>query len=115
MEAFVVEFARYAERAIEAMAVLIIACAAVEAFIGVVRLVVTRAENAAKRAVWMQFAQWLVAGLTFQLAADIMSTTVAPSWQQLGQVGAIAAIRAFLTFTLDREIDGKLKMDATCR
>ena len=50
-------------------------------------------------------ARWLVAGLTFQLAADIVQTTVAPSWDEIGRLAAIAAIRTFLTFFLDRDID----------
>ena len=63
------------------------------------------ASNADKRAVWLEFARWLVAGLTFQLAADIVQTTVAPTWDEIGRVAAIAAIRTFLTFFLDRDID----------
>lgn len=46
---------------------------------------------------------FLVLGLEFQLASDIMSTAMAPSWQQLGQLAAIAAIRTFLNYFLLRE------------
>jgi uncharacterized membrane protein len=109
VEDFILESSRYVERGIEAMAVLVIACGSLEAFVGVLRIVITRADQAMKREVWMRFAHWLVAGLTFQLASDIVSTTIAPSWQQIGQVSAIALIRAFLTFTLDRELDAKMK------
>jgi uncharacterized membrane protein len=109
MEEVVAEFARYAESTVEAFAVLVITYGSLEAFVGVVRLIIARVDNATKRAVWVRFAQWLVAGLTFQLAGDIISTTTAPSWQQIGHVGAIAVIRAFLSFTLDREVDAKLK------
>jgi uncharacterized membrane protein len=51
------------------------------------------------------FARWLVAGLTFQLAADIVSTTSAPTWQEIGRLAAIAGIRTFLSYFLDREVD----------
>ena len=61
--------------------------------------------NAAKRAAWLEFARWLVAGLTFQLAADIVNTTIAPTWDEIGRLAAIAAIRTFLTLFLDRDID----------
>jgi uncharacterized membrane protein len=33
-----------------------------------------------KREVWLQFATWLVLALEFELAADVLRTTVAPSW-----------------------------------
>jgi uncharacterized membrane protein len=42
--------------------------------------------------------------LEFQLAADLLGTTVAPSWNQLGRLGAIAVIRTFLNYFLAREI-----------
>jgi len=109
LEELVVEFARYTESAIEAMAVLTIAFGSLEVFVGVVRLAITRAETAKKRAVWVRFAQWLVAGLTFQLAADIVSTTIAPSWLQIAQVAAIAVIRTFLSYCLDRDLEARVK------
>jgi uncharacterized membrane protein len=59
----------------------------------------------ARRDVWLGFARWLVSGLTFQLAADIVQTTAAPTWDEIGRVAAIAGIRTFLTFFLDRDID----------
>lgn len=50
------------------------------------------------------YGRWLVAGLTFQLAADIIGTSIAPSWQEVGQLGAIAVIRTFLNFFLERDL-----------
>ena len=52
----------------------------------------------------MRYGLWLVAGLTFQLAADIIGTSMAPSWQEVGQLGAIAMIRTFLSFFLERDL-----------
>jgi uncharacterized membrane protein len=52
----------------------------------------------------VRYGRWLVAGLTFQLAADIIATSVAPSWQEVGQLGAIAVIRTFLNFFLERDL-----------
>ena len=57
------------------------------------------------------FAHWLIAGLTFQLAADIVHTTVTPGWDEIGRVAAIAAIRTFLTFFLDRDIELQSRHD----
>jgi uncharacterized membrane protein len=56
------------------------------------------------RQVWLRYGRWLVAGLTFQLAADIIGTSIAPTWQEVGQLGAIAAIRTFLNFFLERDL-----------
>jgi uncharacterized membrane protein len=55
------------------------------------------------RLIWMRCARWLIAGLTFQLGADIIETSVAPTWDEIGQLGVIAVIRTFLNFFLERD------------
>jgi uncharacterized membrane protein len=55
--------------------------------------------------------RFLAIALEFQLAADLLGTTVAPSWDQLGRLGAIAVIRTFLNFFLAREIDEEEKAE----
>ncbi|MCC8407859.1 DUF1622 domain-containing protein [Mucilaginibacter sp. UR6-1] len=42
--------------------------------------------------------------LEFQLGADILSTAVAPGWEEIGKLGAIAVIRTGLNFFLSREL-----------
>lgn len=44
-------------------------------------------------------------GLEFQLAGDVLRTAVAPSFRELGQLAAVAAIRTALNYFLAREID----------
>jgi uncharacterized membrane protein len=106
MEHLLQETARYLALAIQAVAILVVAIGVVKALVSTLRLVFGgRASDTEMRAVWLAFAHWLVAGLTFQLAADIVQTTVAPTWDEIGRVAAIAAIRTFLTFFLDRDID----------
>lgn len=41
--------------------------------------------------------------LEFLLAADIAATAVAPTWDKLGQLGAISIIRTLLNYFLQRE------------
>jgi uncharacterized membrane protein len=40
--------------------------------------------------------RWLVAGLTFQLAADVLETAITTSWDEVARLAVIAAIRTFL-------------------
>jgi uncharacterized membrane protein len=106
MEALLHVIGHYIALGIEAIAMAIIAVGAVEALIAIVRLGFRAgATNQDRRAVWLMFARWLVAGLTFQLAADIVNTSLAPTWDELGHLASIAAIRTFLSFFLDRELD----------
>lgn len=52
----------------------------------------------------LSLAGYLALGLEFQLAADILITAVDPSWEELGKLGSIAAIRTLLNFFLAREM-----------
>jgi uncharacterized membrane protein len=63
-----------------------------------------------RRAVWLDFARWLVAALTFQLAADLIGTSFSPTWNEIGHLGAIAGIRTFLSYFLDREVDNTRRL-----
>lgn len=56
-------------------------------------------------AVRLSLARYLALALEFQLGADILSTAIAPSWEQIGQLGAIAIIRTLLNFFLSREMN----------
>jgi uncharacterized membrane protein len=105
LESVLHAIAHYVALAIEAIAIAIIAFGALEAVVGMVRAGLNSAtSNDDRRAVWLSFARWLVAGLTFQLAADVVNTSFAPTWDELGHLAAIAAIRTFLSYFLDREV-----------
>ena len=52
----------------------------------------------------LTLARYLALALEFQLGADILSTAVAPSWDQIGKLGAIAVIRTVLNYFLTREM-----------
>jgi uncharacterized membrane protein len=53
----------------------------------------------------LTFGRYLSLALEFQLASDILSTAIAPSWQEIGKLGATAVIRTGLNYFLTREID----------
>ncbi|MEH0936452.1 DUF1622 domain-containing protein [Micromonospora psammae] len=53
----------------------------------------------------LSLGRFLALGLEFQLAADILRTAVSPTFAQIGQLAAIAAIRTALNFFLRREIE----------
>ena len=52
----------------------------------------------------LTLARYLIVALEFQLAADIISTAIAPGWDQIGKLAAIATIRTILNYFLEREI-----------
>jgi uncharacterized membrane protein len=106
MEEILHNIAHHLALVLEAIALLVIAGGALEALLGAGKVFASRnVSDAEKRAIWIHFARWLSAGLTFQLAADIVNTTISSGWDSIGRVAAIAAIRTFLTFFLDRDME----------
>lgn len=97
---------------VEAVAAVIVAFAVAEA---VVRLVITMPRHTgdaapqtahdAKEDIRLRLGRWLALALELLLGADILRTAVAPTWSEIGQLAAIAAIRTALNFFLQREID----------
>ena len=57
-----------------------------------------------RRSLWMRYSHWLVAGLTFQLAADIVESSITPDWDGIGRLAAVAVIRTFLNYFLERDV-----------
>ena len=46
-----------------------------------------------------------MAGLAFQLAADIIEMSITTSWEAVGRIAAVALIRTFLNYFLDRDLE----------
>jgi uncharacterized membrane protein len=68
-----------------------------------------RAERSgAYRAYRQQVGRAILLGLEFLVAADIIRTVaVAPSFEGVGVLAIVVAVRTFLSFTLDVELDGR--------
>jgi len=112
MESLLHEIAHYIALTIEAVAILIIAIGTVEAVVGIFRAVFSRhADNVDRlRAIWLGYSHWLVAGLTFQLAADVVNTSFSQTWDEVGRLAAVAAIRTFLSYFLDHEVESTRRL-----
>lgn len=59
----------------------------------------------------LQLARWLSLGLEFELAADIMRTGLNPTWNEIGQLAAIAILRTALNYFIQKEIEGAIEMN----
>jgi uncharacterized membrane protein len=90
---------------IDALALVIIVVGTVEAFVGGLRAMLGSPSGHERRDIWLRYARWLVAGLTFQLAADIIETSITTSWEAIGRIAAVALIRTFLNYFLDRDLE----------
>ena len=62
-----------------------------------------------RKAVWRRFGVWLLLGLEFALAADIIGSVLSPTWQDIAELGAIAVTRTFLNYFLERDLENAEK------
>ncbi len=104
VEATVVAAVQWLRLAVETSGALVV-------FVGMAAAVATLARGIARREGVAAFAssrlalaRYLALALEFQLGADILSTAIAPSWDQIGKLGAIAVIRTALNYFLRREM-----------
>ena len=106
MEELIALIARTAGTVIEGMAVLIVAFGSADAFGRLMWVIVSPGvTHGGRKAIWRRYGMWLLLGLEFELAADIIGSVLSPSWQELGQLGAIAVIRTFLNYFLEKDLE----------
>ena len=89
---------------IDWLALIVIVLGAAEAFLRGVWTMFASPDGHVQPDAWLRLGRRLVAGPTFQLAADILETAIATSWDEVARLGAIAAIRTFLNDFLERDI-----------
>jgi len=91
----------------EAVAVFIIAFGVIEAFGGLVKSGFRdrRVGHGARKEVWLRLGVWLLLGLEFELAADIVRSVISPEWADIGQLAAIAVVRTFLNYFLEKDLE----------
>jgi uncharacterized membrane protein len=90
-------------RLVEVAGAAVIFIGAVLAALGFLRAL-PRRSSAAFVPVRLRLGRFLALGLEFQLASDVLRTAIAPSFDELGKLAAVAAIRTALNFFLAREI-----------
>ena len=105
MEEIFKEFAGFTALGVEVIAVILIAYGAAEALVKLLGHSLRGTTPAGwRKEIFVRFGVWLLLGLQFALAADIVRSAIAPTWDQIGQLAAIAVIRTFLNFFLEKDI-----------
>ncbi|GCE22774.1 DUF1622 domain-containing protein [Dictyobacter kobayashii] len=107
MEEFFKLATSYLASCVEAGAALIIAFAALQAFLHAALLFFRKpsTQEAQTEHIRLRLGRWLALALEFELGADILRTAIAPTWSEIGQLAAIATIRTLLNYFLQQEID----------
>ncbi|HEX9174463.1 MAG TPA: DUF1622 domain-containing protein [Telluria sp.] len=111
VEAQVREYVEWLRLLIEALGALVIAAGTVIVILALVRHLAS-ARGGSFVPIRLTFARYLTLALELQLAADILSTSVAPTWDRIGKLAAIAVIRTALNFFLNKELKDESTAEA---
>jgi uncharacterized membrane protein len=64
-----------------------------------------------RRDVWLRFAGWILLSLEFALGADIIRTAISPTWDDVGKLAVIAAVRTALNYFLALDLQDAIGMN----
>jgi uncharacterized membrane protein len=90
---------------IDLAALIVVLLGTAQAFYEGLRVMLASGTGHLRRDVWLRYGRWLVAALTFQLAADIIESSVTMQWEAIIRLASIAVIRTFLNYFLERDLD----------
>lgn len=106
MEDLFKNIAEHVALGLEAVSILVVAIGGLQAaYLSIWPLLRGQVSHGMRRTAWLSLARWLVLGLEFMLAADVVRTAISPDWTAIAQLGAIAVIRTFLNFFLERDLE----------
>ena len=90
--------------AVEIMAAIIIGLAVIKTLYNYSQGFKKKVQKISKEAIRVQFGSSVAVSLELLLGADVLATAVAPSWNDIGKLAAIAVIRTFLNYFLGLEL-----------
>jgi len=90
--------------AVEIMAAIIIGLAVIKTLYNYSQGFKKKVQNISTEAIRVQFGSSVAVSLELLLGADVLATAVAPSWNDIGKLAAIAVIRTLLNYFLGLEL-----------
>lgn len=88
--------------AVEILAAVIIGIAVIKTLLNYFSLL--KSSKISKEEIRVQFGSSVAVSLELLLGADVLATAVAPSWDDIGKLAAIAVLRTALNYFLEREL-----------
>ena len=88
--------------AVEILAAIIIGIAVIRTLLNYFSLI--KSSKISKEEIRVQFGSSVAVSLELLLGADVLATAVAPSWDDIGKLAAIAVLRTALNYFLGKEL-----------
>lgn len=105
MEALIKAITLTLARGVEAGAALVIAISSIRALLAyLIAVAKDRSLAVPKEEIRLSLGRSLALALELELGADILKTAVAPTWDDIGLLAAIAVLRTALNYFLEREL-----------
>lgn len=104
MEETAKAIATYLSIAVEILGALIIGIGLLQFIFGYVPGLASKRQHIDNTWLRVKFGSSLTLALELLLAADILRTAVAPTWDEIGKLAAIATIRTTLNYFLEKEL-----------
>ena len=104
MEELLVSAVGYMRLVVEAIGAAVIGIASVSTVFLFARSLLTPGKYSTSD-IRLHLGRFLVLGLEFQLAADVLATAIAPTWEAVRLLAAIVVIRTVLNYFLSKELE----------
>jgi uncharacterized membrane protein len=89
---------------VEVLAAFVIGVALVKFLYKYLRHLFTSNDGITNQTIRIHFGSALTVALELLLAADILATAIAPTWDDIGKLASIAVLRTALNYFLEREL-----------
>ncbi len=100
---------KYLSSTVEVIAAIVIGIALLKFLYKYVRHVFNPTDGITNQTIRIHFGSALTVSLELLLAADILATAIAPTWDDIGKLAAIAVLRTALNYFLERELKNNEK------
>lgn len=95
---------KYLSSALEVIAALVVAISLLKFLYKYFLHILKPNDGITNQNIRIQFGSGLTIALELLLAADILATAIAPTWDEIGKLAAIASLRTALNYFLEREL-----------
>lgn len=95
---------KYLSSTVEVIAAVVIGIALLKFLYKYIRHLLHPNDGITNQTIRIHFGSALTVALELLLAADILATAIAPTWDDIGKLAAIAILRTALNYFLEREL-----------
>lgn len=104
MEEIAKQITVYISHTVEILAAVIIGMALVKVLYNYILSILNPSRIISKEQIRVGFGSSVAVALELLLGADVLATAVAPSWNDIGKLAAIAVLRTALNYFLEKEL-----------